>query len=202
MLRDAFERREVNNQDTDASVRIGHLTQKHANLLEPVGSNLGDICRAVDYCIATIESFEDFLLAMRNIEERLKKPFRVPLAACLELSSGENGANRAVSVRGIVEIERCHQELVRYIESQPPDPISFEHVALSHEFLPHIERACQILDEQEIPHPEVNSGVVFDGTGKWGKFLARVLAVKHDVNKARLVYGEVQCCTDREERVS
>ena len=102
------------------------------------------------------------------------------------------GPSRTVPVRDIAEIERCQQELVKYIRSQPPDPITFEHNALSLELLPHVERACQILDEQDIPYPGIDMGIVFESTGKWGTFLARLLAVKHDVEKARLVYGQMQ----------
>ena len=112
------------------------------------------------------------------------------------------GTTRSTPIRGVAEIERCHRELVKYIRSQPPDPINFEHVALTQEFLPHIERACQILDEQNIPHPGIDADLVFDGMGEWGKFLARLLAVKHDVNKARLLHGEMQRRTDHEGEAS
>ena len=99
---------------------------------------------------------------------------------------------RATPVRGIAEIERCHTELVKYIRSQPPDPIGFEHVALWGEFQPHIVNVCRILDEQKIPYPEIDPGIIFVGTGKWRTFLARLLAVKDDVGKARLVCGQMQ----------
>ena len=102
------------------------------------------------------------------------------------------GSPHTVPVRGIAEIEQCHQELVKYIRSQLPDPIEFEHVALWKEFQPHIETVCHILDEQKIPHPEIDAGIILVGTGEWGTFLARLLAVKGDVEKARLVYGQMQ----------
>ena len=101
------------------------------------------------------------------------------------------GPSRTAPVHGIAEIETCHQELVKYIRSQPPDPITFEHNALSHELLPHLEQVQQLLDEQDIPHPDIDMHIVFEGTGEWGTFLARLLAVKDDVEKARLVYGQM-----------
>ena len=99
---------------------------------------------------------------------------------------------RATPVRGIAEIERCHKELVKYIRSQPPGPIGFEHVALWGEFQPHIVTVCRILDEQKIPYPEIDTSIIFVGTGEWRTFFARLLAVKDDVEKARLVYGQMQ----------
>ena len=99
---------------------------------------------------------------------------------------------RKSPVWGVAEIERCHQELVKYIRSQPPDPIGFEHVALWGEFQPHIVDVCRILDEQKIPYPEIDVSIIFVDMGKWGTFLARLLAVKDDVRKARLVYSQMQ----------
>ena len=103
------------------------------------------------------------------------------------------GPSRTIPVRGITEIERCQQELVKYIRSQPPDPIGagHEHVALWEEFKPHIVAACHILDEQAIPRPEIRESVVFEGTAEWGTFLARLLAVRNDVEKARLVHDSM-----------
>ena len=110
-------------------------------------------------------------------------------------------STRPIPVSGIAEIERCHQELVNYIRSQPPDPINFKHVALTQEFLPHIERARQILDEQNIAHPDIDADLVFNGMSEWGAFLARLLAVKHNVQKARLVYGQMRGETDSGEEL-
>ena len=106
------------------------------------------------------------------------------------------GSTRPTLVRGIAEIERCHQELVKYICSQQPDQIGFEDNALWVAFQPHIETVCRILDEQEIPHPEIDTDIILVGTREWGTFLAKVLAVKHDVEKARLVYGEMRSGPD------
>ena len=90
---------------------------------------------------------------------------------------------------GIAEIERCHAELVKHIDSQPPDPISFKHVALSHALLPHIETVHRILDKQRIPHPDIELNLIFEGVQEWGMFLARLMAAKDDVEEARLIYG-------------
>ena len=98
---------------------------------------------------------------------------------------------RATPVRGIAEIERCHKELVKYIGSQPPGPIGFEHVALSHALLPHIETVRRTFDAQDIPCPAINMGLTFDNPAEWAEFLAKLLAAKDDVKDARLIYGKM-----------
>ena len=80
-LRSAYVRRETDDQGAEASFWVGYLGAKHARLLAPVEPHHRDIYirRAVNYCIAAIESHDDFQEAMSDIEERLKKPFSVEL---------------------------------------------------------------------------------------------------------------------------
>ena len=92
-------------------------------------------------------------------------------------------------MRGIVELERCHEEFVKYVGTPYEYPIGHREFAASQAFLPHLKRLCQFLDEQDIPHPLIPTGeLVFTDTGKWGEFLSDLMAVQHDIDKARRVY--------------
>ena len=93
---------------------------------------------------------------------------------------------------GIPELERCHQELVKYIGA-PSDgyPISRKDIAASAKFVPYLIRLCHILDEQDIPHPPPPNpnSLVFTGTGEWVYFLSSLWAVCHDLEKARKAFN-------------
>ena len=94
----------------------------------------------------------------------------------------------AVPVEGIEDIERFQAELVKYLAAMPRGPLGTQDIALAQALLPFAEKARRVLDEQGIPHPQIDVGVMFEGPLNWGKFLARVLAVGDDVEKARKVY--------------
>ncbi len=90
------------------------------------------------------------------------------------------------------DLNRCHQELVKYIREPYDYPIGQQEVAATHAFLPHIVRLCHVLDEHDISHPPLDtSGLTFTGTGKWGDFMARLMAVRGDLEEARKVYPKM-----------
>ena len=93
-------------------------------------------------------------------------------------------------MKGIPELERCHGELVKYIAKPYDYPIGQQEIAATQEFLPHVVKLCRILDEQGIPHPPIPRGLTFTGTGEWGRFLADLMAVQHDIELARRVYQD------------
>ena len=93
-------------------------------------------------------------------------------------------------MRGIVELKRCHAELVKYMAKPNNYPISQQEIAATQAFLPHVVKLCRILDEQNIPHPPIPKGLTFTGTGEWGLFLAELMAVQHDIELARRVYQD------------
>ena len=95
---------------------------------------------------------------------------------------------RPTSMKGLPELERCQQALVRYMGSPVGRPINEADIAATQELRPYVYALCEVLDAQEIPHPEVDAAIVFSGTAEWGEFLARLWAVRHDIDKARLVY--------------
>ena len=93
-------------------------------------------------------------------------------------------------MRGIPELELCQQELVKYLNVPYKHPIGNREIAATQEFLPHLKALCHILDEQDIPHPPLPDPkeLTFTGTGKWGDFFSSLLAVRHDLEKARKVW--------------
>ena len=94
---------------------------------------------------------------------------------------------------GIPELKRCHQVLVKYMAIPPTSPISSEEIAGSAELYPHMEALCCVLDEQNIPHPDIDhDGLIIVDYGKWSVCLGKLWAVRHDVEQARKVYREDQ----------
>ena len=92
-------------------------------------------------------------------------------------------------ISGISELERCREELVEYIRAATKNRmVDGEHIAASAKFLPHLLELCEILDAQEIPHPEVELGLVVLNGGEWGRFIAKLWAMRHDIVLARQVY--------------
>ena len=91
---------------------------------------------------------------------------------------------------GILELEKCQQELVEYLRVPSESPIGPSQIAATQAFRRHVKQLCQILDEQSIPHPPIPEGLIFDGWKVWGDFLSNLMAVRHDIEKARRVYRE------------
>ena len=89
------------------------------------------------------------------------------------------------------ELKRCHAAFLEYMKVPASSPISNEEIAATQAFLPHVHELCRLLDKQGIPHPVIPDGLVFDHTGKWGDFMARLLAVRGDLDEARKVEKRV-----------
>ena len=94
-----------------------------------------------------------------------------------------------IPMRGIEELERCHQALVKYMAIPATSPINREEIAGSTELYPRMKALCCVLDEQNIPHPDiVYDGLIIANCAKWSIFLGNLWAVRHDLEKARRVY--------------
>lgn len=91
-----------------------------------------------------------------------------------------------VPMQGIPELERCHQALVKYMAIPAQRPISNDEIAGCAELYP--AELCRILDEQDIPHPEIDYGITIVDTGVWARFLGDLRAVRHDIDQARRVH--------------
>ena len=181
-LQDAYRQYAEDSQNTSAAVRIGLLTDKHADFFESVEDHHDARARAVTFCVEALEAYP-FPKAMEVIRDRLQKPFRVRLAGRLEIGSG----NQPIS--GIPELERCREELAEYIRAATKNRmVDGEHMAASFRFLPHLLNLCEILDTQEIPHPKVELGIVVLNGDEWDRYLAKLWAVRHDIERARRVY--------------
>ena len=199
-LRDAYCLYHEKNQDGYAASTIGLLTQKHSALLGQVEDHHDAQRRAVSFCIAALEA-HSYREAMEIIRERLQLPFRVRLAAKLEVqvtgaaqgewvrpSVKDSEGDQIVPIARVAELERCHQALVKYMAIPARRPIGEDEIAGSAELYPHLAELCRILDEQDIPHPEIDYGLTIVDTGPWAKFLGDLWAVRHDIEQARRVY--------------
>ena len=89
-------------------------------------------------------------------------------------------------------LERCHAAFLEYMKVPASRPISNEEIVATQAFLPHVHKLCRLLDEQGIPHLDIPDGLIFDNTGKWGVFMARLLAVRGDRDEARKVLAEMK----------
>ena len=55
--------------------------------------------------------------------------------------------------------------------------------------LPHLHALCHELDETNIPHPPIKDSLfLLENQKEWGDFIARLWAVRRDIDKARKVY--------------
>ena len=98
-------------------------------------------------------------------------------------------ASETTLIRGIPELERCQQALVKYSAIPSERMVGSAHIAGSTELYPYMTDLCRVLDEQEIPHPEIDyDGLTIVDTGKWSRFLGELWAVRHDIERARRVY--------------
>ena len=92
-------------------------------------------------------------------------------------------------MRGIEELERCQQALVKYMAIPAQRMAGSAHNAGSAELYPYMVELCRILDDQGIPHPEIDYHLEIVDTGVWSRFLGDLWAVRHDIERARRVYS-------------
>ena len=90
------------------------------------------------------------------------------------------------------DLDRCHKKLVKYSREPYEYPVGHQEIAATQAFLPHIVRLCHVLDEHDISHPPLDtSDLTFTGTIEWGDFMARLMAVRGDLEEARKVYPKM-----------
>jgi len=93
-------------------------------------------------------------------------------------------------IKGVPELERCREALVKYM-GLPTGRLSDipARIAGSAELYPYMTDLCRVLDEQKIPHPEIDwDATTIIATGKWSRFLGELWAVRHNIDAARRVY--------------
>ena len=97
---------------------------------------------------------------------------------------------RIVSMMGIEELERCRQAPVKYMAIPSQRMIGSAKIAGSAELYPYMADLCRVLDDQGISHPEIDYHLEIVDTGTWARFLGDLWAVRHDLERARLVYRD------------
>lgn len=91
------------------------------------------------------------------------------------------------------DLDRCHRELVNYIREPYEYPIGQREIATTQAFLPHIVRLCRVLDKYSISYPPLDTrATTFTDTGKWGDFMARLMACQNDLAEARRVWPKME----------
>ena len=107
-----------------------------------------------------------------------------------KLAPSPAGPPDTPAMRGIPELERCREALVEYMAIDE-QVIGSATVAGTAKLYPYLTDLCRILDEQEIPHPEIEYTVLeIRNTGIWSRFLGDLWAERHDIERARRVYLE------------
>lgn len=139
---------------------------------------------------ATYAELPDGTRVVTLADGSIRLALPVLLSGRLELqgTGRTRGKDEAVSMAGIPELERCQQALVKYMALPTSRMVGSVEIAGSAELYPYMAELCHILDEQEIPHPEIDYHFSIVDTGEWAKFLGNLWAVRHDIEKARLVY--------------
>ena len=122
----------------------------------------------------------NFIVAPYKIEREESETLRDQNGSLTGDQSLSNGWS------GIVELRKCHEELVDYMALPRDRLIAPEEIAASANLKLHLKRTLQVLDRQAIPHPGFNTdGLVIDDTLRWSNFLSRILACPDDLDGAR-----------------
>ena len=83
---------------------------------------------------------------------------------------------RRKRLEGVPDLQRCLDELIKYSGYPVSKKVSAHEIALSQALLVHLERACVVLDKQNIPHPEIDRGPITTNHTEWIAFLSKLLA--------------------------
>ncbi|MCY4471135.1 MAG: hypothetical protein OXC08_20660 [Thiotrichales bacterium] len=103
--------------------------------------------------------------------------------------AGPPPQNDTTPMQGIAELERCQQALVKYMAIPLERPVGRAEIAGSVELYPYMTDLCRVLNDQGIPHPEIDyRGLTIVDTGKWRRFLGDLWAVRHDLERAKCVH--------------
>ena len=87
-----------------------------------------------------------------------------------------NYVTRRRRLRGVPDLQKCLDELIKYSGYEFPAEITAGEIELSNTLLVHLKRACVILDRQGITHPEVEKHRVVVNYTEWIECLSELLA--------------------------
>ena len=107
--------------------------------------------------------------------------------AARSTASAHAGTN---PIQGFPELEACRAALTGYMALPATRMVGSAHIVGSAKLYPYLADLCRILDEQEIPHPEIDYHLTIVDTGKWARFLGDLWAARHDLERARRVYRD------------
>ena len=80
-------------------------------------------------------------------------------------------------LKGVPVLQRCLDELIAYSGYAFPGEVTQREIAASNALSVHLERACFVLDEQGISHPEFDDrDIVIANYNEWRRFLTKLLA--------------------------
>lgn len=83
----------------------------------------------------------------------------------------------------------CYEALCTYSGFSRASGITIAEVEQSNIVILHMRTFCQILDDYDIPHPDLDRdiSIVFENIGKWSSFMSRIVACGTSVRKMRKV---------------
>ena len=84
--------------------------------------------------------------------------------------------NKEAALRGVPELQRCLDELIKYSGFPVTEKVTSELIKASNDLFVHLSRACAVVDEQGEPHPKIEKGVIVTNHTEWIEFLAKRLA--------------------------
>ena len=88
-----------------------------------------------------------------------------------------NFATRRKRLRGVSDLQKCLDELIKYSGYAFPGEVTPREIEASNSLAVHLERACFVLDEQGISHPEFDDeAIVIANYNEWRRFLSKLLA--------------------------
>ena len=80
-------------------------------------------------------------------------------------------------LKSVPVLQRCRDELIAYSGYAFPGEVTPREIAASNSLAVHLERACFVLDEQGISHPEFDDrDIVIANYNEWRRFLTKLLA--------------------------
>ena len=80
-------------------------------------------------------------------------------------------------LKDVPDLQRCRDELIKYSGYDFPAEITTREIGESNALSVHLERACFVLDEQGISHPEFDDkDIVIANYSEWIRFLSKLLA--------------------------
>ena len=109
-------------------------------------------------------SDEDAISTLQRLEEEFPD------------KEGRDGAGENRRLKGIPDLQRCLEELIKYSGFPVTRKVTPELIKASNDLFVHLSRACAIFDEQGESHPKIEKGLTVTNHTEWIEFLSKRLA--------------------------